>query len=297
MKKILILVSTYNGEKYIEQQLNSLLEQEGVNIHVIVRDDGSEDDTVEKLKKMSDSRITCLYEQNIGASKSFFELIKKASPEYDYYAFCDQDDVWLKDKLKIAINHLNDFENNKPSLYYSGQILTDENLNVINEHYLDTQKSVQANWIFNQMAGCTAVFNKKLLEILKKHIPNNIRYHDAWCYKVCVAFEGNVFVDKKGYILYRQHGNNVIGMNTGIKGKIDRAKRYVFTYNCSTFAIEILAGYKDYLSEDWIKFLETIKLSNTNLSARIRLLMNKSIKFNSLSLRILFIIKVLIKKI
>lgn len=297
MKRILILLSTYNGEKYISEQIDSLLKQKNVEIHVLIRDDGSNDNTVEVLRSIKDNRISFISGNNLGACKSFFSLLREASLDYDYYALCDQDDVWLSDKLKVAVDHLDGFDVDKPSLYYSGQILTDKELNIVSEHKLDTKKSVYANWIFNQMAGCTAVFNRKLLEILKMHIPNNIKYHDVWCYKVCAAFNGNIYVDRNGRILYRQHGNNVVGMNTGIKGKIERAKRYIFLYNCSSFANELLEGYKDYLSKDWLKFLNNIVMSNKKISSRINLLKNKSIKFNSASLRCLFIVKVLIKKI
>ena len=94
MKKILVLMSTYNGEKYVDTQIKSVLNQKNVNVKIYIRDDGSSDKTVDIIKKYNDERITFFEGQNKGATDSFFELIKKAPLDFDYYAFCDQDDYW-----------------------------------------------------------------------------------------------------------------------------------------------------------------------------------------------------------
>lgn len=297
MKKVLVLLSTYNGEKYLIDQINSLMSQKMVDVNVLVRDDGSTDSTVNILKKNMNKRIKCVFGTNLGASKSFFELINMATLDYDYYAFCDQDDVWLENKLEKALDKLECFDDYNPSLYYSGQILTDKELRTISNHVLDVNRSIKANWIFNQMAGCTAVFNKRLLELMKQYIPKKIKYHDVWCYKLCACFDGNIYVDSNGYILYRQHEDNVIGMNSGLRGKFNRAYKYIFLYKCSDFAEEILNGYKDQLSDKWVHFLGNIISSNTTSSNRYELISDKEICFNSAFLKILFFIKVMLKKI
>ena len=104
--KVLILVSTYNGEKYLPEQLDSLYAQEGVDIHILVRDDGSKDNTIGILKNYQGSKgkMTIIEGENIGAGQSFLALINEATtnyPDYDYYAFCDQDDVWYGNKVVI----------------------------------------------------------------------------------------------------------------------------------------------------------------------------------------------------
>lgn len=297
MKKVLIMMSTYNGEKYLKEQLDSLLKQKNVLINILIRDDGSTDSTLDILKEYRNDKISCLLEKNIGSTNSFFELIKNASLDYDYYAFCDQDDIWLEKKLEKGIYNLTKFSHDKPSLYYSSQILIDSNATILNEHILANNRSIKANFIFNQMAGCSAIFNKKLLEILKQYIPKNIKGHDVWCYKVCACFSSNIYVDKNSYILYRQHENNVVGIDNRIRGKFLRAKKYIFDYSISNYAKELLIGYAKELSEEWKVFLKTIIDSNKNFSSRISLLKDKQIKFNSLFLRIIFIIKVIIKKI
>lgn len=96
MKTVSVLLSTYNGEKYLREQLDSLLVQQGVDLRIIARDDGSKDTTVEILKEYAgkDTRVSFFEGKNVGPAQSFFDLIMK-SPDSDYYAFCDQDDVWI----------------------------------------------------------------------------------------------------------------------------------------------------------------------------------------------------------
>ncbi len=296
MKKVLILLSTYNGEKYLPELIESLLSQKGTELHILVRDDGSKDGTAAYLKKIKDSRVQYYIGENKRAVGSFLELIQKAPLEYDYYAFCDQDDVWLEDKVATAVDQLNDLDAEKPSLYYSGQIITDSELNVLYHHTLDTQRSYKANSIFIQMAGCTAVFNKALLSELKKYVPENIFGHDGWCYRVCAALKGNIIVDSKGKILYRQHGDNVVGLQGGIKGKLKRAKSYIFQHRLSVYAQEILKGYDSQLDENWRSFLQNITQSNSSFKARMCLLKDKEIVFHSASLRMIFILKVILRK-
>lgn len=297
MEKVLVLLSTYNGEKYLPEQLASLLNQKNVDLHVLVRDDGSKDKTIDYLASLSDLRVDYYIGENKRAVGSFLDLIQKAPVDYDYYAFCDQDDVWLEDKLEAAVFQLNELDERKPALYYSGQIITDDKLDVLYRHNLDTKRSIKANCIFNQMAGCTAVFNRTLLQELQKYSPKNIYGHDVWCYRVCAALDGNIVVDSEGKILYRQHGDNVVGLQNGIKGKIRRIKDYIFKYNASSYAKEVLKGYSNRLTSEWKDFFENIAEANSSLRGRIRVLTDSQITFNSFTLRVIFLIKVLIGKL
>ena len=128
-KEICVLLSTYNGEKYLREQLDSLVCQENVELKILIRDDGSKDSTLQILKEYSkkDARITYFVGNNVGPAQSFFDLIIK-SPDADYYAFCDQDDVWDKDKLEIAVGFLEKEDNSKPNMYYSNLRIVDQNL-------------------------------------------------------------------------------------------------------------------------------------------------------------------------
>lgn len=295
MKRVLVLLSTYNGEKYLSDLILSLLSQKGVDLDILIRDDSSSDRTVELLEKIKDSRIKYYIGENKGAAQSFLDLIKNAPLQYDYYAFCDQDDVWKNDKIKIAVSKLNNVNDEKMALYYSGQIITDKNLNVLYEHKLDDKRSVQANCIFNQMAGCTAVFNRMLLIKMKEYLPKKIYGHDVWCYRLCAAMGGEIIVEKGGHILYRQHENNAVGLGFGIKNKLSRAVDYIFKYNASSYALEIMNGYGNQLNEKWKKFFEEI--CDNSLIGKWKILTNRSIIFHSYELRVLFVIKVLLGKL
>ena len=134
------------------------------------------------------------------------------------------------------------------------------------------------------MAGCTAVFNRMLLIKMKEYLPKKIYGHDVWCYRLCAAMGGEIIVEKGGHILYRQHENNAVGLGFGIKNKLSRAVDYIFKYNASSYALEIMNGYGNQLNEKWKKFFEEISK-------------NRSIIFHSCELRVLFVIKVLLGKL
>ena len=211
-KKVQILMSTYNGETFLREQIESLLKQTYLKIEILIRDDGSEDRTVDILKEYaaSNKNIHIYLENNIGVTKSFFELLKRA--EADYIAFCDQDDVWQENKVEEAVKKLKDKE--EPWLYFSNRTLVDESLNV-----LPGQRKRKCHIGFGNAlvesicTGCTIVMNRKLTDIIKMNIPDNAIIHDWWCYLVA-AYKGNITYDENSYIWYRQHEKNVVGANT-----------------------------------------------------------------------------------
>ena len=121
MKKVQILMSTYNGEKYVDEQINSLLQQDHTNLEILIRDDGSKDSTVSILEEYNREypNIKLIIDENKGVISSFFELAMKASEEADYFAFCDQDDYWKPQKISRAVNLLEKESPNTPLLYFS----------------------------------------------------------------------------------------------------------------------------------------------------------------------------------
>ena len=295
MKKILVLLSTYNGRKFLKEQCESIFAQTGVEVDILARDDGSSDDTYEYLKELNVKNI--IKGENAGACGSFLELIEKAPLTYDYYALCDQDDVWDKDKLLNASRQLDKADPERPALYYCGQTITDAELNPVYVHKMDPKRSVFANCIFNQMAGCTAVFNQKLLSFLKKDKPENIFGHDVWVYRLNAALDGSFFVDENPHISYRQHGNNVVGLSNGLKSKISRAKDYIFRYNSSDYARELIKIFPDEIKGKNKEFFEAVRDANNSSAARKKLLRDFDINFNDKTLKLLFKIKVHLKKL
>ena len=140
MKSVCVLLATFNGERYLPDQIESLMEQKGVSIKIFVRDDGSTDNTHKLLKKWSKKGILTWYTgENLKPANSFMSLLKEA-PIADYYAFCDQDDIWDKDKLDVAVKEMNKYDESNGILYCCGSRLVDSNLNYICDHKMDVNR-------------------------------------------------------------------------------------------------------------------------------------------------------------
>ncbi|AZH31400.1 glycosyltransferase family 2 protein [Paenibacillus sp. M-152] len=216
-----ILLSTYNGAAYLDEQVESLINQKDVNIQIIIRDDGSTDDTVAKLnalKQRYPQQIILYPESNVGVIASFFDLIQKTSENFKFYAFCDQDDVWMPNKLSQAITLLKEKDGEQPLMYCSATQMVSQTLEPLKVWPADLARplSFYNALIENVCVGCTMVINKETLQLVKKRIPaslKNIIMHDWWIY-LCVSSFGEVVFDPKPSILYRQHQNNVLGGST-----------------------------------------------------------------------------------
>lgn len=214
-KKVLVLLSTYNGQDYLKEQIDSILNQKTLHqVDLMIRDDGSTDGTIEILKeyeKEMPSRIKVYYEHNVGYLNSFFDLIKKAEG-YDYYALSDQDDVWLEEKIDVAVAQCEECSGEEPLLYGSSSFLVNDHLEVMGE----TQKNLKGiTWdnvlIQNIFPGHTQVFNDALCRILKADIDcTRIYVHDFWITYVALLFGRTIF-DNQSHTLYRQHGTNTVG--------------------------------------------------------------------------------------
>ena len=215
MEKVTILLSTFNGEKYVAEQIDSILNQSYKNIQIFVRDDVSTDQTLPILERLHRDGIIHLTKgKNIGVIDSFFWLMKNA-PLADFYAFCDQDDVWKHDKIEKALSELHNYDINSPNLYCSSTELVDENLvsNQVGPVLKRLKPSLGNALVQNIVTGCTAVFNRAALDKCISVQPKRVEMHDSWIYLVCAAF-GNVFFDTYPTVLYRQHSQNVIGGKT-----------------------------------------------------------------------------------
>lgn len=135
MYKVAILMSTYNGSRYLSEQIDSILCQEGADVTLYIRDDGSSDQTIDIIKKYAKKyqNIILTTGQNVGVGNSFMQLVYDCPDDFDYYAFSDQDDIWLKEKLKVAIDNIK--QKDTPTLYASNQMLVDENGKQISLRY------------------------------------------------------------------------------------------------------------------------------------------------------------------
>lgn len=211
-------MSTYNGEKYIREQLDSIVGQTVKNIKLTIRDDGSSDNTIKIIQEYQKQYpwIFFIQGEHVGVQRSFLDLILHADLEYDYVALADQDDVWYSDKLEQAVKCLANKDNNMPLLYCSDKHIVDRDLKSLNVSVSRIVKKITFGNALVQCicTGCTAVVNQKMITLLKENppvIPENIIMHDWWLYLTAACF-GQVYYDNRSFIQYRQHGKNTSGV-------------------------------------------------------------------------------------
>jgi glycosyltransferase involved in cell wall biosynthesis len=209
-----VLLSTYNGAKYLSELLDSVWAQDYPDLALSVRDDGSTDGTrplVEGLLAGRDN-ASLAAGPNLGAGESFLTLLGSVSPAASYAAFCDQDDVWLPGKISAAVSALKGFEG--PALYCAAVQLVDEDLSRIRVHRRCVRGASFENALVENIAtGCTIVLNRPAIDLLASSFPKEFLMHDAWCYLV-VAGCGYIVYDPQPRVLYRLHHSNTIGVGT-----------------------------------------------------------------------------------
>lgn len=303
--ELTVLMSTYNGSKYIEQQLESLISQTGVLINLIVRDDGSHDNTISILEKYKSkfNTLTIYAEKNIGATASFYKLLEYAllSKKTEYYAYCDQDDIWLADKLINGINAIENFDSSKPNLYFSNLMMMNNDKELLG--MLLDDKAISSNRS-NALAsigtyGCTCIFNRVALEkISQLDEASHYIYHDNWTYSVCV-FLGNVYYDSNSYIRYRQTGENVSGTKkTGVANWLNRISKIFKLKNdkriYESIASNLIELFDDDLRDDDKVLLNQICTYREDFKNKIRLVFSKRMKTNRFSKNVCIIGRILL---
>ncbi len=274
--KILVVMSVWNGERHVHAQIKSILEQNsGNDISILVRDDGSSDSTASIIDSFSDSRIQVLRGNNIGAKRSFLDLLSQAAgSDADLVAFADQDDIWLPGKLQRAAERLAPI-NDGPALYCSALNLVNESLQPIRKYVFPDETGFESAFLVNAATGCTVVINRRLLELLAE-VPavDEILMHDWWAYLVAVSF-GRVVYDDRSLILYRQHASNQVGMRTGLAGYLHRTRlffRRAASPSRLTQAREFLRLYGGRLLPARRRYLESLTSCEHNVLQRIRFL-------------------------
>lgn len=222
---VYVVMSTYNGEKYLKEQIDSILDQTYTEIRIIIRDDGSTDSTVDIIEEYANKYENICYYlgENIGVANSFYDLLKQIPDDVDYIAFSDQDDVWFPNKIEDAVSRLKYID--VPALYCSRTQLVDANLNLIEDGLRKkTPRITFGNAVIeNVCTGCTMVINRRLYRGIKSRLPQNSIIHDWWIYMVAVCF-GRVVYSDVPHIYYRQHGGNEIGLDNN---RLDLIKRQV----------------------------------------------------------------------
>ncbi len=259
MEKVLVLMSTYNGEKFLIEQIESILTQKNVLVDILVRDDGSSDNTLGILEEYKKRGCLNFYTgENLRPANSFMDLIYNAPDDVKYYAFSDQDDVWKDTKLYSAVKKINGIR--KPTLYYHAMDIVDEKLQKYDYYFREEYfaKSLKYSALFgDEIAGCTMVFNRELLDVIRYYHPQYISMHDGWIHRVCLSVGGIVIGDEIPYIQYRQHGNNVVGMKKRtVWNQLRKLKKKERRF--SKLATEMLNGYSEIMDSEDREFLEQL---------------------------------------
>ncbi|MGT2932483.1 glycosyltransferase family 2 protein [Streptococcus catagoni] len=217
--KINILMSTYNGEKYIAQQIESIQNQTIQDWNLLIRDDGSTDKTPEIIEDFvkKDQRIHFINRDqrvNFGVIKNFYTLVKY--DQADYYFFSDQDDIWLPKKIEIQLEEIEKHPQNLPLMVYMDLKVVDQDLNVINESMIRSQSGHANTKLIqelseNAVTGGVALINSALAD--RWTTTENIIMHDWYLALLASSLGRLIYIDQPGE-LYRQHENNVLGART-----------------------------------------------------------------------------------
>lgn len=290
MEKVCVLMTCYNPKKYILEQIDSIIKQEGVIVDLVIGDDCSTEKTwLNEVKKVVGVQII-EGENNLGVAQNILTLIKFAQnnrKEYHYFAYSDQDDVWKTDKLITGISELKNLDDNKPCLYYSNLMVVNENLS---EMFCLFKKGIVKNNLGQGLSqifafACTFVFNSRMLREITVQ-PIELLGFDHLVYYIAII-RGESFFDDNPHIYYRQHGDNVSGVkNKGIKHLLTRM--YVFNKGNndtaraggSTFkntAMYLRKYFCDDLNENELIIVNKVA-DYSSLFSRIKIIFDKDIR-------------------
>lgn len=231
--KVAILMSTYNGEKYLSQQIDSIINQTFTSWELYIRDDGSTDRTIDIIKKytVNEPRIKLFNEgvsRNLGVTRSFLKMLEKTDAEY--YMFSDQDDVWLPSKVKDTLGKMQEYDGHTPVCVYTNLQSVDRYLNPIRQVIAKPWQAFPYMLFTNNAYGCTMMINQPLKDLVKfkKLDYDRVVWHDYWLALLASLF-GNLVCLNKPTILYRQHEGNQVGAPSSTISS--RFKRFLDTKN------------------------------------------------------------------
>lgn len=303
MAKVLVLMSTYNGEAFLREQIDSILGQTDCDVDLLVRDDGSTDRTIDILNEYMDKgKLKWYTGENLQPGRSFMNLLVNASENYDYYAFSDQDDVWKPNKMFAAAKMIG--VSDRPIMYCGNALLVDCNLeslgHLCNNYIL--KPNLLGVLVGGGIQGATIVVNKVLKRRFGKEILDvNIKMHDYYVSCVCLSMGGKILYDETPYLLYRQHGDNVVGVNKSLVGTLK--KRYEMMTNADgSFDIEktsteILKLFDKYISDPEKTILKRASNYKKHFSDKMFILRDSGIGLGRSNIRMALSMGILLEKI
>lgn len=285
MYKVSIFLSAYNGEKYIKEQINSLLRQKEIDVTIVVRDDGSTDSTtliLERYKEKYPENFQIIYGENIGCERSFFKLLYEKI-DADYYAFCDQDDVWDMDKCLTQIRIIENIDG--PALSACNMTVCNEQLAPAGKVYSDEYigfyvKFIQNNDVLRNFHGCTLLWNRNLQRLLQYRKPACAVAHDTWVNAIANVV-GDVKIVNIPLVNYRIHGNNVSGFGLNFFEKvINRFKLYYGRKHMCRDKIckDILKAYGPYIKKEKFSVLYATANYKNNILSKMNYVIHNILK-------------------
>lgn len=283
-RTVTIVMSTYNGSAHLVRQLDSIFEQTGVQARVLIRDDHSSDATIEAIKRYKNEnpgfQIDYITGENEGYARSFWDALCNA-PDTDYYAFSDQDDVWMKDKLIKCILPMEEDLYRGAKLSYCKMIRSGEDLRPFEEQVSvlrpeQLNKKIVLTQTFNY--GAATVFNHAAKQLICRRFPKSrLVPHDAWAGAVCYWFGKIYFVNEALYYWIR-YDNSVTGEGTRLSGVRYRIKETLAGKSYQNLACDMLEGYGDLLDPEDAAFLRKLTMYKKSVNDKLALIFDRDFR-------------------
>ena len=218
VKEVIIVMATYNGAFHIKKQLDSLLAQTYQNLKIVIRDDGSEDATIKIIKEYQarTDKITLLKcdGKNLKCPGSFYEILEQC-PKSDYYAFCDQDDIWYPEKIQWAVEKLNQYGREEPLLYLSSYDYYTEEGKFIRKFPIQKEPiRIRNVMYYTPGSGFTLVFNEQLRKKMVVDCKPGNEMHDKWMIRGAICF-GKIVYDSRSTAKHIRYADSVTAEDAG----------------------------------------------------------------------------------
>lgn len=296
MGMVSIVMATYNGEKYLEEQIESILSSTYQDFKLYIFDDGSKDSTMDILnnyqKQYPDKINISQNETNLGVTHNFLNAINRTTA--DYIMLCDQDDVWKKDKIARTLKRMRQmevqFEKELPIAVFTDAHVVDSNLNMIHESFflsgrLNPRLTDLSHLLMeNKLIGCTVMINAALRKVLQSScLPQKAKFHDGWLGLIASSL-GKIGFIKEPTLLYRQHEANLVGNRNFISYILNRisniGKQKKALLELQTQAGEFADLYQDLIEENKLELILTFSKLNQEgfLRRRILIIRNRYLK-------------------
>lgn len=303
---VAVLLSTYNGGRFLAEQIDSLIAQTHENWVIYASDDGSTDNTLDLLdqyrKRLEPGRLNIIRGPQKGFAHNFLSMAKSEAIEADYFAFCDQDDIWHPEHLARAIKVLQLYPDNKPSLFCSRTVLIDEFSAPIGHSTLFSRPATFKNALIQSIAGGnTMLFNAQARQLLAQiKTSQEIIFHDWLTYLLVSGCGGHVHYSDQPLVSYRQHNDNLIGSGKGVARRVLQTCKAIFGSLAQWHdqVIKNLDPLKDQLTPENLIIFEKFKENRqSNLTQRLSLAFYTGLYRQTAAGQISFIIATILKRI